>query len=96
MKALTPKTRSDRSRKRQALYAELTIWLQREKDIEGLTTEAPAQFSWQKKVGTSDAEGIAEKLTFVRQEQAKLRAALHKLDIGFRRQRAWSQGKLLY
>jgi len=42
------------------------------------------------------AEDRAEKLVFIRQEQAKLQKALRDLDRGFRRQRAWSQGKLLY
>jgi hypothetical protein len=35
-------------------------------------------------------------VAFIRQEQAKLRKALRALDRGFGRQRAWSQGKLLY
>jgi hypothetical protein len=42
------------------------------------------------------AETRAEKVVFIRQEQAKLRKALRALDRGFGRQRAWSQGKLLY
>jgi hypothetical protein len=42
------------------------------------------------------AEVRAEKVVFIRQEQAKLRKALRALDRGFGRQRAWNQGKLLY
>jgi hypothetical protein len=40
--------------------------------------------------------GIPEKLEFIRQEQAKLRKKLASLDRGFGKQRAWSQGKLIY
>ena len=79
---MSAKARAHRSKLRQALNLELNIWVQREKDAE----------VWP---GLS-AEVRAEKTTFCRQEQAKLRKALRSLDRGFGKQRAWSQGKLLY
>jgi hypothetical protein len=79
---MTAKARESRSKQRQALCKELGVWLQREKDAE----------VWP---GLS-AQERAEKLSFCRQEQAKLRKALRALDRGFTRQRAWNQGKLLY
>lgn len=76
------KDRVSRSKQRQLLHIDLNTYLQREKDME---------------VATSRREpGVPEKLAFIRQEQAKLRKALAALDRGFTRQRAWSQGKLLY
>ena len=76
------KARDSRSKKRQALCKELGVWDQREKDMEvAVTLGVP---------------GVPEKVKFIRQEQAKLRKALRALDRGFTRQRAWSQGKLLY
>ena len=61
---------------------ELHVWLQREKDME-VAFDLSVE---ERKVKTQ----------FVRQEQAKLQKALRFLDRGFGRQRAWSQGKLLY
>jgi hypothetical protein len=79
---LSAKTRQDRSKLRQALNKELEVWDQRVKDMEiAQILKAP---------------GVAEKLLFVKQEQAKLQRKLKDLDRGFGRQRAWSQGKLLY
>ena len=79
---LSAKERESRSKRRQALCKELGVWLQREKDME-------VAFDL-------SVEARIEKVQFVRQEQAKLRKALRALDRGFGRQRAWSQGKLLY
>ena len=79
---LSAKEREYRSKQRKHLNEELSVWLQREKDME-------VAFDL-------SAEVRAEKAQFVRQEQAKLRKALLALDRGFGRQRAWSQGKLLY
>lgn len=76
------KTRTSRSKQRQALHAELDVWAQREKDMEVAALR-----------GVTD---VPEKLIFIRQEKAKLLKALRVLDRGFTRQRAWSQGKLLY
>jgi hypothetical protein len=79
---LSAKARQDRSKLRQALNKELAVWDQRVKDMEiALLLKAP---------------GAAEKMLFVRQEKAKLQRKLKDLDRGFGRQRAWSQGKLLY
>lgn len=76
------KTKETNSRLRQKLHAEIDVWLQREKDMEiAVSLGAP---------------GTAEKIVFVRQEREKLEKALKMLDRGFRRQRAWSQGKFLY
>lgn len=75
-------TKVSRSKQRQLLHSELEVWVQREKDMEIASS--------------AGATGIVEKLELIRQEQAKLRKALHALDRGFTRQRAWSQGKLLY
>ena len=79
---LSAKERASRSKRRQALCKELGVWVQREKDAE----------VWP---GLS-AQERTEKISFCRQEQAKLQKALRGLDRGFRRQRAWSQGKLNY
>jgi hypothetical protein len=79
---LSAKTRTSRSKQRQALHVELGVWVQREKDMEVAASRR--------------VEGVPEKLAFIRQEQAKLRKSLRALDRGFTRQRAWSQGKLLY
>ena len=79
---LSVKERESRSKRRQVLCKELDVWLQREKDME-------VAFDL-------STEARKEKAQFVRQEQAKLRKALRALDRGFGRQRAWSQGKLLY
>ena len=76
------KDKVSRSKQRQLLYLALNMWLQREKDM---GTAAALK-----------AGGVPEKLAFIRQEQAKLQKALRALDRGFTRQRAWSQGKLLY
>jgi len=78
----TAKAREARSQRRKSLNEELCVWLQREKDMAVAFDLC--------------AEDRAEKLVFIRQEQAKLQKALRDLDRGFRRQRAWSQGKLLY
>ena len=79
---LSAKARQSRSKLRQALNKELEVWDQRVKDMEiAQILKAP---------------GVAEKLLFVKQEQAKLQRKLKDLDRGFGRQRAWSQGKLLY
>ena len=79
---MSASARAHRSKLRQALNLELNVWLQREKDMEVALALS--------------AEVRAEKTVFVRQEQAKLRKALRALDRGFGKQRAWSQGKLLY
>ena len=79
---LSAKERESHSKRRQTLCKELDVWLQREKDME-------VAFDLSAEVRTKKAQ-------FVRQEQAKLRKALRALDRGFGRQRAWSQGKLLY
>lgn len=76
------KERNARSKQRQALNLELGVWVQRERDMEVALA-----------LGQT---GIRDKVDFIRQEQAKLRKALRGLDRGFTRQRAWSQGKLLY
>ena len=76
------KDRVSRSKQRQLLHLELGTYVQREKDMEvALALGEP---------------GVPEKVDFIRQEQAKLRKSLRTLDRGFTRQRAWSQGKLLY
>jgi hypothetical protein len=79
---LTAKERERRSKRRQSLNVELNIWLQHEKDMEV--------------AAALKTEDLPEKLAFIRHEQAKLREVLSALDKGFRKQRAWSQGKLLY
>jgi hypothetical protein len=79
---ISAKARAHRSKLRQALNLELNVWLQREKDMEVALALGK--------------EGVPDKVAFIRQEQAKLRKALRALDRGFGRQRAWSQGKLLY
>jgi hypothetical protein len=79
---MSAKARASRSKQRQALHLSLSVWDQREKDMEVALALGK--------------EGIPEKVAFIRQEQAKLQKALYSLDYGFRRQRAWSQGKLLY
>ena len=79
---MSASAREHRSKLRQALNLELNVWLQREKDMEVALALGK--------------EGVPEKVVFIRQEQAKLRKALRALDRGFGRQRAWSQGKLLY
>ena len=79
---MSASARAHRSKQRQALNLELNVWLQREKDMEVALALGK--------------EGVPEKVVFIRQEQAKLRKALRALDRGFTRQRAWSQGKLLY
>ena len=79
---MSASARAHRSKLRQALNLELNVWLQREKDMEVALALGK--------------EGIPEKVVFIRQEQAKLRKALRALDRGFGKQRAWSQGKLLY
>jgi hypothetical protein len=79
---MSASARAHRSKLRQALNLELNVWLQREKDMEVALALGK--------------EGVPEKVVFIRQEQAKLRKALRALDRGFGRQRAWSQGKLLY
>ena len=79
---MSAKAKQARSKLRQALNLELNVWLQREKDMEVALALGK--------------EGVPEKVAFIRQEQAKLRKALRSLDRGFGRQRAWSQGKLLY
>jgi hypothetical protein len=74
------KARRARSKLRQALYLKLNVWIQREKDMEvAVTLRHP---------------GVPEKLEFIRQERAKLEKELQILDRGFKRQRAWSQGKV--
>lgn len=78
----TAKDKDHRSKLRQKLHLQLNIWLQREKDMEVAQS-----------LGVQD---VPQKLAFIRQEQAKLRKALGAIDRGFRRQRAWSQGKFLY
>ena len=76
------KARDSRSKKRQALCVKLEVYAQCEKDMEvAAILSVPC---------------VPEKVKFIRQEQAKLRKALRALDRGFTRQRAWSQGKLLY
>jgi hypothetical protein len=79
---MSASARASRSKLRQALNLELNVWLQREKDMEV--------------AHDLSAEVRAEKTVFVRQEQEKLRKALRSLDRGFGKQRAWSQGKLIY
>ena len=74
--------RASRSKRRKSLNEELRVWLQREKDME-------VAFDL-------SVEERKAKTQFVRQEQAKLQKVLRALDRGFGRQRAWSQGKLLY
>jgi hypothetical protein len=51
---------------------------------------------WVRREKDPDSLASPEKAEFCRQEQAKLRKSLRALDRGFTRQRAWSQGKLLY
>ena len=79
---LSVRERASRSKRRKSLNEELNVWLQREKDME-------VAFDL-------SVEERKAKTQFVRQEQAKLQKALRALDRGFGRQRAWSQGKLLY
>lgn len=75
-------TRASRSKQRQMLHVALSVWVQREKDMEVAFDLTP--------------EVRAEKARFIRQEKAKLEKELSALDRGFSKQRAWSQGKLLY
>ena len=79
---MSAKAKQARSKLRQALNLELNVWLQREKDMEVALALGK--------------EGVPETVAFIRQEQAKLRKSLRSLDRGFGKQRAWSQGKLLY
>ena len=79
---LSTKTKVNRSKYRQLLHAELSVWVQREVDMEVAFDLTP--------------EVRAEKARFIRQEKAKLEKELSALDRGFSKQRAWSQGKLLY
>lgn len=51
---------------------------------------------WLQREKDPDAILDPKKAYFARQEQAKLQRELKMLDFGFRKQRAWSQGKLLY
>jgi hypothetical protein len=76
------KDRVSRSSQRKALWEELNIWLQREKDMEVAFDLC--------------AEERAKKTEFIRQEQAKLRKAIRALERGVHRQRAWNRGDLLY
>jgi hypothetical protein len=76
------KNREYRSRQRKALWEELNVWLQREKDMEVAFDLC--------------AEERAQKTVFIRQEQAKLRKELRNLERGVHRQRAWNRGDLLY
>lgn len=79
---LSTKTKVNRSKYRQLLHAALAVWVQREVDMGVAYNLTP--------------EDRSKKLEFIRQEQAKLRKKLSALDRGFKKQRAWSQGKLLY
>jgi hypothetical protein len=80
--SISASTRQALSKQRKALFEQLNVWLQREKDMEvAASLRHP---------------GVPEKLSFIRQERAKLEKEIFKLDRGFRRQRAWSQGKLNY
>lgn len=79
---MSAKTRESRSKRRQTLNKELDVWLQREKDMTVAFNITP--------------EVRAEKTRFIRQEKAKLQKELRALDRGFKKQRAWSQGRLLY
>jgi hypothetical protein len=76
------KTRANRSKYRQLLHKALAVWVQREADMGAAAA-----------LGVT---GVPEKLDFIRQEQAKLRKKLASIDRGFGKQRAWSQGKLIY
>lgn len=78
---LSPKERGLRSKRRQKFYEQLSVW--RDKETEALIQSAAGK-------------DVTEGLIFIRQEKAKLEKELRTLDAGFRRQRAWSQGKLLY
>lgn len=94
------KTRASLSRKRQALSRELDVWLQRERDMEAAKHLNEKSFNhlfvWQDQTVLREIPDIPKKLEFIRQEQARLREALHRLDRGVRRQRAWATGKFCY
>ena len=79
---MTAKAREYRSKLRQKLFKQLALWDQKEKDM--------------KVAFDLCAEDRAKKTSFIRQEKAKLQKALRSLDRGTTKQRAWSQGKLLY
>ena len=76
------KKREARSKKRQDLWEKLNVWLQKEKDMEVAFDLC--------------AEDRAQKTEFIRQNKAKLQKELRALERGVHKQRAWSQGKLLY
>ena len=78
---LSPKERGLRSKRRQELHEQLSVW--RDKETEAL-------------IKSATGKDVTKDLVFIRQEQAKLEKELRTLDAGFRRQRAWSQGKLNY
>lgn len=79
---MTAKAREYRSKLRQKLFKQMDLWDQKEKDMRVAFDLC--------------AEDRAKKTAFIRQEKAKLQKELRALDKGIAKQRAWSQGKLLY
>jgi hypothetical protein len=75
---ITAKERVSRSKLRQKLWAELKVWVQREKDMEVARSLS--------------LPGVEEKLVFIRQEKAKLQREVNKADRGARKQRKWAKG----
>ena len=68
----------ERSKERQRLWADLNVWLQRERDLEVMPNLTVQQRE--------------EKLRFIKVEQDKLRRDIAKVNRGVRKQRTWSSG----
>lgn len=81
MKRKTGKARDSLSKRRQGLWEKLGTMEQRVKDMEvAFDLSAPDR---------------AAKTLFCRQEAAKLREQILKLEKGVSRQRAWARGKTI-
>ncbi len=81
MRKKTVKERDSLSKRRQALWEKLGVMEQRLRDMEVAVAQG--------------APDTAAKITFCRQEQAKLKEQIVKLERGVSRQRAWARGKTL-
>jgi len=68
----------ERSKERQRLWADLNVWLQRERDLKVMPNLTVQQRE--------------EKLQFIKVEQDKLRRDIAKVNRGVRKQRTWSSG----
>lgn len=81
MRKKTAKERDSLSKRRQALWEKLSVMEQRLKDMEVAVA-----------LGAPDATA---KSAFCRQEHAKLREQVLKLEKGVSRQRAWARGRTI-